>query len=419
MTDSTRTILLCEDTEFLSRAIRDFLTEKGFSVIVTADGQAAWEAISSAHPDVLITDYELPILNGLDLLALINGAGLDLPVIFMTSAGTEKVAAEALNLGAASYVIKGKREATLHTLERALRKALYHLDLERTNRELVEKLKNQNDHLEKLVAARTADLERAFEELKSLDRMKSDFMTLISHEMRTPISSILGFSEILRNRLYADERELEEIHGHLFQAGTRLSSFANDAIELFEWFSGHRVLNLTRLPVAGLIQRALDEVAAPAREKQVRLVCEAASALEIEGDFPVLEQALVRVIDNAVKFSHELGEVRVRASAAPGSVTIEIVDQGIGIDPERACALFRPLEVCGDLIHHQEGQGLGLPLVREAVEAHGGEVTVCSEGLGKGTTVRLELCDPAAPGTRPGRGHHPFVDPERLAVATL
>lgn len=411
MSEKQRTILLCEDSEFLNRAIRDYLRGKGHIVLATADGESAWEAIQESRPDALVSDYELPGLSGLDLLALVNASGLNVPVIFMTSAGTERVAAEALNLGAGSYLIKGRKDDTLRAIHRALRKVFYQLDLEEENRELVEKLQRQNDELERLVAERTTDLQRAVEDLRCVDKLKSDFMTLVSHEMRTPVASILGFSDILRQGLYSDSEELDEIHGHLYQAGMRLSEFINDSIELFQWLSGRRQLTIDEVNIEQLVRYSVDGLMRCAEGKRVCVRVDIPDDLVIEADRGVLEQAVLRVFDNSVKYSHEAGDVRICGEHQGDHVVLRFIDEGVGIDRDRVRSIFRPLEVCGDLNHHHEGQGLSLPLVKEAVEAHGGEVTVTSDGPDTGAEVVIRLPVQHVPvAARPDSGHeNPIV----------
>ena len=387
-----RKLLLCEDTELLNRTIREFFEKKGFEVFCAFDGQEAWEMIPVVQPDVIITDYETPRMTGLDLLALVSASGIRTPVVFMTSAGTEKVAAEALNLGAAGYVIKGRREEMLLTLHRAMGRVLYQVDLELENKALVQELREQRDHLERTVAERTKDLSDAVAKLESLDKMKSDFMTLVSHEMRTPLSSIIGFSEILTQELASSDEEVREIHHHLLEAGTRLSEFINDAIELFQWLSGNVPIDVASVCVTDMIDLSILASQSAAHDRSVTIEFDETTSGEVEGDIAVLQDALTRVLDNAIKYSEPGGRVECVADTLPdGGIAIRVIDHGVGIAPERAESLFRPLEICGDLNHHQEGQGLGLAIVREEVHSHGGTIEVFSAGVGEGTTVTITL----------------------------
>ena len=313
-------------------------------------------------------------------------------MVILTSVGSEKLAAEAINLGAVGYVIKGHPEHTLVSLGHILERVFREKRLEEENHRLLEKLRQQNDRLEKAVSARTADLEKAIQELKSVDRMKTDFVTLVSHEMRTPLTSILGFSELVVQGLYENEQELGEILRSIHVAGLRLNDFVNESLELFLWYSGKHELDLRSIVVDEWVGRASDRVAALVEEKSLELqVGRLGEEALIEGDERVLDEALFRVLENAAKFSRQGGRIRVQPRLRDRVVVVEIEDDGIGIDPRRLKSLFKPLEICGDLNHHSEGKGLGLVLVQEALRAHGGRITVRSGGIDRGTGVSIHV----------------------------
>ncbi|MEE8142530.1 MAG: hybrid sensor histidine kinase/response regulator [Planctomycetota bacterium] len=385
-------VVLCEADEAFIHEITPFLEEAGYDLHCFSEGERAWDTIQELKPDVVITAHDVPGLSGLDLLALISTASLGIPVIFMTSVGTEQVAAEAINLGAANYLIKGSGSETLASLERALDKVFYQKWLEEENRRLLEKLRRHNVDLEQQVAERTADLEQAVDELRSLDQLKSDFVTLMSHEMRTPLTTILGFAELLSQRLYKDEEELHEVLGTIHSAGMRLSEFVSEALELFQWYSGRHPLVLTRVNVNEWVQRNIERVMAQAREKTVGVEAQSVDPdCTLEADGAALDQILQKILDNAIKFSHAHTVVTVTVETSTREIVVGVRDQGVGIDPDRMKSLFKPLEICGDLNHHSEGHGLGLALAQEAIKVHGGRLLVRSDGVDQGTLVRIQL----------------------------
>lgn len=394
-----RRICLAEESEELGLALSEFLTGRGYEVHVFRDGEEAWEFLVLASPELLIVSRELPGLGGLDLLALVNGAGFKIPTVFMTAAGSESIAVDALNLGATCYLVKGSAEEMCGPVERALDRACHQLDLERENERLIAELRSQNDRLEATVAERTAELRRINEELQGLDRMKSAFITLMSHEIRTPLTSILGFSELIGQGFCESTEEQRAVVAQIRNAGRSLCHFVDDVMELFLWLSGKRTLAAEPVHLDAVVRSALDLVAERVRAKGVTIDVQSQGGTVLRGDEIELVRALHRILDNAVKFSRPGGGIEVIVSGDDSACDLRVVDHGAGIDPEHRAAIFRPLEIAGRIENHSQGRGLGLALVLQAVRAHGGEVSVESAGPGLGTSVHLHF--PTAGSTTP------------------
>jgi signal transduction histidine kinase len=394
-----RTICLAEECEELGHALGAFLGGRGYGVRRFREGSRAWESLLQSPPDLLIVSRELPGLGGLDLLALVGGAGLKIPTVIMTAETSEPVAAEALNLGATCYVVKAAPAEMLGPIEKALERAGHLLDVERENERLIARLRGQNDILEATVADRTAELLCKNEELRSLDKMKSAFITLMSHEIRTPLTSILGFSEIISQGLCESTAELRDVAGQIRGAGRSLCSFVDDLMELFFWLSGSRELAAGPVRLDRVVRSAQDLVAEKAMAKQIVFHVRGEREAQILGDELELVRAVHRILDNAVKFSKRGDRVEIVVSADGEFCELEIIDFGSGIDPSLREAIFRPLEIAGRIENHTQGRGLGLALVAQAVRSHGGVVTVESAGAGRGTTARIRI--PVAGSTAP------------------
>ncbi len=386
-----RTICLAEESEEFSLALSEFLCGRGYAVQAFGDGAAAWESLMVSPPDLLIVSRELPGLGGLDLLALIHGAGFKIPTVFMTSAGSERIAVDALNLGAACYLVKGPVDEMLGPLDKALERAFHLLDLEGENERLISQLRDQNDILEATVADRTAELRMKNEELKSLDKMKSEFITLMSHEIRTPLTSILGFSELIGQGFCESTEELRGVADEIRNAGRSLGNFVDDVMELFRWLSGKRVLATEPVHLDRVVRSAQDLVAEKAIAKGIRIEVQCTGESLLSGDELELVKAVHRILDNAVRFSRPGGAVQITVSGDGDLCELAVVDQGVGIAPERRDSIFRPLEIAGNIENHSQGRGLGLSLVFQAVRAHGGEVTVDSDGPDRGTSVCVRI----------------------------
>lgn len=385
-----RTICLAEESEALRLTLESHLRARGFAVDPYSDGASAWSGILETNPEILIVSSELTGLSGLDLLALVNGAGLKTQTIFVAREGSEQVAADALNLGAACYLVKGSFDRMLGALDMALGKACHLLELETENEALIDRLRLQNDALEEEVARQTADLSFALEELKGLDKLKSAFITLMSHEIRTPLTSILGFSELISQGI-CEPAEHMALAEEIRRAGRHLCVFVDELMEYFQWFSGKAEISLAPVRLDSVVRSAQDLVAEKALEKQVEIEVDSDGNSEVEGDEMVLVKAVHRVLDNAVKFSTSGGVVRVVIRGDEGGCLLEVVDEGVGVAPERHGALFRPLEIAGDISNHSQGRGLGLALAQQAVLVHGGRISLHSDGVGQGATVSIHV----------------------------
>jgi two-component system, OmpR family, phosphate regulon sensor histidine kinase PhoR len=229
-------------------------------------------------------------------------------------------------------------------------------------------------------------------DLERLERVRKDFVANVSHELRTPLTAIRGYAETLLEGALEDPENnrkfLEVIKAHAI----RLNNIASDLLALSELESGKPPAEPDTLDVNGAIQTALHTVESEARLRDVRLIWEKKTDAEVRGDRTRLEQAVINLIDNAVKFNRVGGEVRLETSLEPGgNVRIVVADNGIGIPSEDLSRIFERFYRV-DKAHSREvgGTGLGLSIVKHVVERMGGSVTAESQ-LGKGSAFTILL----------------------------
>jgi len=245
-------------------------------------------------------------------------------------------------------------------------------------------------HLERELAERTRDAEKAQSEAEAATVAKSDFMANMSHELRTPLNSIIGFSEVLEDELLgslnASQRENVQ---YILKAGTHLLSLINDILDLSKVESGKMELEVDRVSLRGILDASL----VMHREKALRhgisldLRMEPVTDMVIEADERKLKQILFNLLSNAVKFTPDGGSVRVMARGITEAQEIEfsIEDTGIGIKLEDIPKLFKEFSQLDSVYDKEyEGTGLGLALTKKLVELHGGRIQVSSE-FGKGS----------------------------------
>jgi PAS domain S-box-containing protein len=230
-------------------------------------------------------------------------------------------------------------------------------------------------------------------EQHELQEMKTDVMTLVTHELRTPLTAIQGMSEVLA-QFEVDEARRREMHLAINDEAKRLARMISEYLDITRLESGARPLRLVPVRIATLIERALLLLDPLAAQREIRIVRRLDSNLPaLLGDADLIAQALTNLIANAIKYSPVKTEIIVEARATNDALLIEVADHGYGIPPEVLPRIFEKFyRVPRVEDADAPGTGLGLTLVREIVELHGGRVTVESEpGRGSTFSVRLPL----------------------------
>jgi len=228
--------------------------------------------------------------------------------------------------------------------------------------------------------------------MERLERTKRDFVANVSHEFRTPLATIIGYAETLLNGGLEDQENSRKFVEIIQANSVRLNNIAADLITLSDLEGGRVATEPVELEIDEVIQSAMTAIEPVARLHQVRLEGESGTGLVILGHRFHFEHALLNLLDNAIKFNHPSGEVRLRAGLSPaGSVEISVSDTGIGIPREDLSRIFeRFYRVDKARSRQVAGTGLGLSIVRHAVEQMQGTIQVESE-LGKGSSFTIRL----------------------------
>jgi two-component system phosphate regulon sensor histidine kinase PhoR len=231
--------------------------------------------------------------------------------------------------------------------------------------------------------------------LRRLERMRQDFVANVSHEIKTPITSIKGFVETLLDGALDDgataRRFLEIVARH----AERLNAITEDLLNLsrIEQEAERGALHTEEASLAGVLRAAVQVCAAKADAKGTRLAVDCAESLRARLNAQLVEQAVVNLVDNAVKYAPAGTEVRVEGAREPAGVVVRVRDQGPGIPAEHLPRLFeRFYRVDKARSRKAGGTGLGLAIVKHIAQAHDGRVEVQSE-LGSGSTFSLHLPD--------------------------
>jgi len=232
--------------------------------------------------------------------------------------------------------------------------------------------------------------------LEEADRVKTDFVANMSYELRTPLTSIGGFAEMLAAG-YAGKlpTAASDYVGAILESVERLSKLINDVLDLTQGDTKGVVLERERVDMAGLCRSVADGLRSRAETKEQQLNVEIdASAGSVIGDARRLRESLEHILRNAVAYTQEGGHISLKAQGTDSDAVVTVSDDGPGIDPEDQAQVFARFHRSGSTTRGDAALGLGLPLTRQFIEAHGGTVELQSEP-GKGTSVTMTI--PRAP----------------------
>jgi signal transduction histidine kinase len=238
------------------------------------------------------------------------------------------------------------------------------------------------------------DLELANRGLQAASRHKSEFLANMSHELRTPLNAVLGFSEVLSDRMFGELNEKQEEYLKDIQAsGQHLLSLINDILDLSKIEAGRMELELTDFNLPATLDNALTLVRERAGRRGIALGLTVDERLEqVHADERKVRQVVLNLLSNAIKFTPEGGRIEVRAVPVDGVVEISVTDTGVGIAPEDQEAIFEEFRQVGTAAKKVEGTGLGLALSRKFIELHGGQISVKSTvGVGSTFTFRIPV----------------------------
>ena len=244
----------------------------------------------------------------------------------------------------------------------------------------------QNARLFREIADKSRQLEAA-------SRHKSEFLANMSHELRTPLNAVIGFSEVLLQRMFgALNDKQDEYLKDIYASGQHLLSLINDILDLSKIEAGRMELVSAPFHLPSALENAVTLVRARAARHGIALELDVDPGLgELVGDERKVKQVLLNLLSNAVKFTPEGGRISLKASRRDGAVEISVTDTGIGIAPEDQAAIFEEFRQVGsDDARKQEGTGLGLTLAKKFVELNGGRIWVESE-VGRGSTFTFML----------------------------
>ena len=370
------TLLVVDDEPNVVQSLKDLL-RLDYTVIGAARGAEGLLCLDQREVDVVLTDQRMPGMTGVEFLHKVRERHPDTTRLLLTGYADLRAVIEAINLGNVyRYIAKPWDPEELRGV---LREACERRDLLRERQQLLLELQRKNE-----------DLERANE-------LKTTFIRVAGHELRTPVTLQLGLLGLARRAEMSDRaRDLVE----RVQAATqRLARRVEQMMSLLYAESFTRPLDRSPVEVEALMRLAVEDVRPFAELRGQTLTVTLAPDLGVvEIDAPKIEDSLNQLLLNAIKFTPDGGEVRLTAARVEGGLRIEVSDTGVGIAPDLLPHLFEPFFTGLDSDRHSSGRfefgarglGLGLSVVRAFATLHGGTVRVRSEP-GLGSTFTLEI----------------------------
>ncbi len=349
-------ILIVDDEQDSIRLLERFLKDK-YTLRSARNGEEALSIIPEFRPDMILLDINMPGMDGYETCRRVrqDPAYCLVKILLVSGYSRLEERLKGYEVGADDYVSKPFDNA---------------------------EFKAKIDVFMKL------------KRIEEVEGIKSNLLSLFAHETRTPLAAIIGVSELMTMDT-ASPAHIQAQADMIYRSAMDLNRFVEKAALLSNLKSG---MNLQYVDgsIAVHLKRAVAKLEASAKQKDISLKVKCEPDLELSADWNILGEVIGYILDNAVKYSNRGGTVEARAAADDGMCTIEIEDQGKGIEPQWIEEIFNEFSI-QDLVHHQQGQGISLAIAKQIIKMHSGEIQVNSKpNEGSVFTVRLPISGPSS-----------------------
>lgn len=367
-------ILLVDDNPDNLQILSVFLQVEGFEILVAKDGDIALKQLENEIPDLILLDILMPTMNGYEVCRQIkeNAKTAHIPIIFMTALSDVDSVIEGFAVGAVDYVVKPFRK------EIVLARIKTHLKMQQLNSELQDK----NARLESLLA-----------EQREVSEMKSRFISVVSHDLRTPLTIILTTNGLLQQFGQNMTEEKRQIYYNRINSSvTKMKLLLNDILLASKSELNQIKFNPEMINLDLFCQEIFREFEFLSIETHPAIFTkEVDPDLAIAIDRSLMWHVLSNLYTNAIKYSDHGHRIHFSVIQEDQQVIFKIEDEGIGIPAGDLAKLFEPFRRAGN-VGAVSGSGLGLWIVKEFVEMHGGTIRVMSsEGKGTAFTIALPI----------------------------
>lgn len=370
--NSKGNILIVDDTPNNLRLLSSMLSKQGYEVRSAISGSVALMAVRTVALDLILLDINMPKMNGYEVCQQLkqDPQTRDIPVIFLSALGEPLDKVQAFQVGGIDYITKPFQ------VEEVLARVENHLALRRMQLELQQA---------------KAEALRALEQEQELNRLKTEFVSMISHDFRTPLTSIQGFAELLH---YGGKTLASEVRERYFEkintSIEHLLFLLDEVLLIGSIEAGKTSYHPSSLDLEAFC-RDLCESFQLSQENRPAIRMSYAGRDIVSVDKILLNRILTNLLSNAVKYSDRNSKILFEICCEQDNVTFRIQDEGIGIPQENLQHLFKTFYRCSN-VGQIKGSGLGLAVVKKCVEVHQGDIHLDSqEGVGTTVTVNLPL----------------------------
>lgn len=407
-------VLIVDDEESVLVTMKAILEMDGYSVTTTPKGVEAFELLSKHTFDLVMTDLRLDDADGMAVLAEVRRQAPETVTIMLTGYASLDSAVKALREGAYDYLTK---PCDVEELKATVARGLDRRQLAMQLRERVAELETANEtihdlnaDLQRRVDAATAELrgmfeaaQRHVEELEELDRLKSQFLSMASHELKTPLTSMSGFLQValrrMKRRLDAgmpdqeewqrEQRSILEQLEVVNRQTSRLARLVNELLDVSRIETGRIEFAFMPVDMAELTQEVVARLQTTTTRHELRVTSRHGAVVSADRDH--IEQVLNNLIGNAIKYSPEGGPISIAVEPDDDEVVLRVQDRGLGIPLEDVEKIFGLFYRSDDRASRDiGGMGLGLYISKEIVHRHGGRIWAESQP-GRGSTFYVAL----------------------------
>src|SRR2546425_2244531 len=402
-------VLVVDDEESVVVTIKAILQLDGYNVATTTSGAKARAMVRDVEYDLVLTDLRLEDGDGLDVLKAVRERYPETVTIMLTGYASLESAIQALRAGAYDYLVKPSEVEELRsTVARGIERRrlgqelrMRVAELERANREIAD----LNSSLQRRIDDATAELKERYEQLKELDRMKSQFLSIASHELKTPITAMSGFLQVaLRRvgRLSEGEaaapvaeglRGITEQLEVVYRQTGKLARLVDELLDVSRIQTGRIEFRYGEVDMGELANEVATRMQLTTATHKIAVRNDSRNVVTADRDH--LEQVLNNLVTNAIKYSPAGGAITIEVRPDDRGVRLSVTDQGIGIPEKELEAIFGLFYRSPDrTARDAAGMGLGLYISKEIVVRHGGRLSGGSGG-GKGGTPNVVVPRPA------------------------
>jgi signal transduction histidine kinase len=387
LTDPLR-VLVLDDEPDVARTVAQILRQDQYEVDVATEVGEALRMLANHTPDVVLLELRVGGGNGLELLSDIRFLAPSTYCVVLTGYASLESAIAALRRGAYDYLIK---PCVLEDLRQTVRHACTQRRVSLLAAQRERELQELNEQLEQRVQARTAELVEANRRLEEANNAKDRFLATLSHELRTPLTPLRAGLDLLKERVGALDLQttLEAMERNLRQEARLI----DDLLDVARIIAGKLSVEKRGVDLDACLRAACDMIAPKAKAKNQTLECDLQTAgVRLLADPVRLQQLVANLLDNAVKFAPNGGRVCLASRRAGDTVTVEVCDNGPGIDPAFLPHVFEPFRQADASSRRQHGGlGLGLAIARQIAVLHQGWLEAGNREPGPGARFTFQL----------------------------